>query len=239
MQRRPARRYARSQDTPDQCLPGRHSWARTDPTARLWARRVLRARQCGAGPVMHGVRSSRSAAITIRAYLGITPAVSASAYVDESAMLIGDVTVDTDSSVWPLCVIRGDVNRIRIGARTNIQDGSIIHVTHAHAALPVGNATIVGNEVTVGHQAILHGCMIEDRCLIGMGSVVMDGALIRSRVLLGARSLVPPGRELEGGYLWLGSPVRRVRPLTEPELAWIDYSAAHYVQLKDNYGPRR
>ena len=176
--------------------------------------------------------------MTIRSYLDVTPSIAASAYVDESAVLIGDIAIGQDSSIWPLCVIRGDVNRIRIGARTNVQDGSIIHVTHRHAALPAGNATTIGSGVTIGHQATLHGCTVEDRCLIGMGSVVLDGALIRSHVLLGARSLVPEGGELEGGYLWFGTPVRRVRLLTAAELAWIDYSADHYVQLKDDYRPR-
>jgi len=155
--------------------------------------------------------------------------------VDESALVIGDVHVGDGSSVWPLCVIRGDVNGIRIGQRSNIQDGSIIHVTHKHAACPAGSATVIGNEVTIGHQVILHGCAVEDRCIIGMGSVVMDGALIRSGVLLGARSLVPEGRELAGGYLWLGIPARRMRPLTQAEYAWLEYSAAHYVRLKDDY----
>ncbi len=173
--------------------------------------------------------------MTIRAYRDNLPRVAASAYVDESAVVIGDVHVGDDSSVWPLCVIRGDVNLVRIGRRTNIQDGSVIHVTHRHAANPAGNATIVGDEVTVGHRVILHGCTIEDCCLIGMGSVVMDGALIRSRVLLGARSLVPEGHELEGGYLWLGTPVRRVRALTNAETIWLNSAAAHYVQLKDDY----
>ncbi len=173
--------------------------------------------------------------MAIRAYRNNLPSVAASAYVDESAVVIGDVNVGEDSSVWPLCVIRGDVNLIRIGRRTNIQDGSVIHVTHKHAANPAGKAAIIGDEVTVGHRVILHGCTIEDYCLIGMGSVVMDGALIHSRVLLGAGSLVPEGCELQGGYLWLGTPARRVRALTDAEIAWLNSAAAHYVRLKDDY----
>ncbi len=173
--------------------------------------------------------------MTIRSFLGATPAVDTTAYVDETAVLLGDVALGEHSSVWPLCVIRGDVNRISIGMRTNIQDGSIIHVTHRHTEHPSGHATCIGSEVTVGHRVVLHGCKIEDQCLIGMGSIVMDGALVRSRVLLGAGSLVPEGHELEGGYLWLGTPARRVRSLTASELAWIGYSADHYVRLKDQH----
>ncbi len=173
--------------------------------------------------------------MAVRAYRGIVPSIAASAYVDETALVIGDVVIGADSSIWPMCSIRGDVNCIRIGARTSIQDGSVIHVTHRHAARPEGHATIVGDDVTVGHQVILHGCTIESRCLIGMGSIVMDGAVIRSGALLGAGSLVPEGKELEGGYLWLGRPAKRARALTAEELRWFDYSARHYVQLKNDY----
>ncbi len=173
--------------------------------------------------------------MAIRAYGQIHPVISPTAYVDESAQIIGDVHIGEESSIWPQCVVRGDVNSIRIGRQSNIQDGCIIHVTHKHAARPAGNATVIGDKVTVGHRVILHGCTVEDRCLVGMGSVIMDGAVIRSGVLLGACSLVPEGRELEGGYLWLGTPARRVRPLTQTESDWLDYSAMHYVRLKDNY----
>lgn len=170
----------------------------------------------------------------LRAYKGISPRIGANAFVDESAVAIGDVEIGADSSIWPLCVVRGDVNRIRIGARTNIQDGSILHVTHPRSDHP-GHATIVGDDVTVGHRVTLHGCTVEDRCLIGMGSSILDGAIIRSQVLLGAGSLVTEGKELEGGYLWMGRPARRVRALTAEELAWFTYSARHYVKLKNDY----
>lgn len=171
----------------------------------------------------------------LRSYRGKTPRIEASTYVDPQATVIGDVIVGPDSSVWPQCVVRGDVNRIRIGARTNIQDATVIHVTHPHAGEPEGHATIIGDEVTIGHHVIVHGCTIEDRCLIGMGSILLDGAVLRRNVLLGAGSLVTEGKELEGGYLWMGRPARRVRSLTEAELAWLSYSAAHYVRLKDTY----
>ena len=173
--------------------------------------------------------------MSVRNYKNISPQISSSAYVDESAVIIGDVVIGEDSSVWPMAVARGDVNHIRIGNRTSIQDGSVLHVTHPHAAVPEGHPLLIGNEVTIGHNVTLHGCTIRDRCLIGMGSTVLDGAVLEEGVLLGAGSLVPPGKTLEGGYLWIGSPVKRARPLTEAEKEWLGYSAAHYVRLKNSY----
>lgn len=171
----------------------------------------------------------------IRPYKDIIPRIAPSAYVDESAVVIGDVVIGADSSILPTCVVRGDVNKIRIGARTNIQDGGVVHVTHKHAGHPAGYPTIIGNGVTVGHKVILHGCTVEDCCLIGMGSILLDGSIIRSHVLLAAGSLVPTDKELEGGYLWMGSPVKKTRPLTDKELRWFDYLASHYVALKNDY----
>lgn len=171
----------------------------------------------------------------LRPYLNHHPRLGARAFVDDSAQVIGDVEIGDDSSVWPMCVVRGDVNSIRIGARTNVQDGSVIHVTHRSTARPEGRATIIGDEVTIGHKVILHACTIESGCLIGMGSIVMDDAVLRAGVLLGAGSLVTEGKELKGGYLWMGRPVKRVRPLTEAERALFAYSARHYVKLKDDY----
>ena len=173
--------------------------------------------------------------MSIRSYKNKNPALGARVYVDESAAVIGDVTLGEDASVWPQCAIRGDVNYIRIGARSNIQDGTVIHVTHDHAAVPGGRPTIVGNDVTVGHQCVLHACTIEDLCLVGMGSQILDGAVLRRYVLLGAGSLVTEGKELEGGYLYVGRPAKRVRELTEKEKAWFDYSAKHYMKLKNEY----
>ena len=173
--------------------------------------------------------------MTLRPYKGILPQLGARAYVDESATVIGDAQIGADSSIWPMCSIRGDVNHIRIGARTNIQDNSVIHVTHRYSELLEGMATIVGDDVTVGHQCVLHACTIGNRCLVGMGSIVLDGAVLHDGVLLGAGSLVTEGKELEGGYLWLGRPAKRARALTEKEMAWFEYSAKHYVKLKDDY----
>ncbi len=173
--------------------------------------------------------------MAIRPYNGILPKIAPSAYIDEQAAVIGDVEIGEDSSVWPMCSIRGDVNLIRIGRRTSIQDNTVIHVTHRHKELPEGRPTVIGDDVTVGHQCVLHACTIEDRCLIGMGSIILDGARLRAGVLLGAGSLVTEGKDLEGGYLWLGRPAKRVRALTEQELAWFEYSARHYVKLKNEY----
>ena len=173
--------------------------------------------------------------MTIRSYKGKSPNIDARAYVDESAAVIGHVELGEDVSIWPMCSIRGDVNEISIGARSNIQDGSVIHVTHRFSELPDGHATRIGSDVTVCHKVMLHGCTIEDLCLIGMDSIVLDGAIIRSRVLLGAGSLVPEGKELEGGYLWLGRPAKKMRELTEQELKWFEYSARNYVKLKNDY----
>ena len=173
--------------------------------------------------------------MTIKSFQGISPTITDSVYIDDSALVIGDVTIGADSSIWPMTVVRGDVNKIIIGSNTNIQDGSILHVTHPHQKHPDGFALHVGNNVTVGHKVILHGCVIEDNCLIGMGSIIMDGAVVHSHVLVGAGSLVSPGKELESGYLYLGSPVKKLRPLTSEESAWIDYSASHYKKLKNRY----
>jgi len=171
----------------------------------------------------------------IRAYKNILPTITDSVYVDEAACVIGDVFIGEDSSVWPMAVVRGDVNTIRIGQRTNIQDGSILHVTHAGPLSPGGFSLTIGSDVTIGHNVVLHACTVEDLCLIGMGSVVLDGAVIKEGAMVGAGSVVSPGKELEGGYLYLGSPARKVRALTEKEKEFLPYSAKHYVKLKDDY----
>lgn len=173
--------------------------------------------------------------MTVRNFEDSAPQIAPSAYIDASALVIGAVTIGEDASLWPKVVARGDVNTIAIGARTNVQDGTILHVSHDSEFAPGGFALNIGADVTVGHQAILHGCTVEDRCLIGMAATVMDGAVVRSGAIVGAGSLVPPGRELEGGYLWVGSPARRVRALRAGEAAFLDYSAAHYVQLKNRH----
>ncbi|MFT6915217.1 MAG: carbonic anhydrase/acetyltransferase-like protein (isoleucine patch superfamily) [Motiliproteus sp.] len=169
----------------------------------------------------------------IRTYQGMTPVLGERVLVDPSAVVLGDVEIGTDSSIWPLVVLRGDMHRIRIGTRSSIQDGSVLHITHAGPYNPDGFPLLIGSEVTVGHQAMLHGCTIGDRVLVGMGSMVMDGAVIESEVVLGAGSLVPPGKRLESGYLYVGRPAKQVRPLTEKELSYFSYTAGNYVKLKD------
>ena len=171
----------------------------------------------------------------IRPYQGVNPVIGDSVYIDESAVVIGDVTIGDDCSIWPLTAIRGDVNKITIGSRTNIQDGSVLHVTHPYPDVPDGFLLHVGNNVTVGHKVILHGCHVGDNCLIGMGSTIMDGAIVHPGVMIGAGSLVAPNKELESGYLYVGSPAKKVRALTDKEQGWLDYSATHYVNLKNKY----
>jgi len=171
----------------------------------------------------------------IRSFEDKTPAIAPDAWVHETALIIGDVTLDPRASIWPYCVVRGDVHRIEIGTETNIQDGCILHVSHDSRFNPGGAALTVGARVTVGHQAVLHGCQIGDLCLIGIGARVLDGAVLEPRTMLGAGALVPPGRVIEGGYLWVGSPARRVRPLTDEELEYLDYSAEHYLRLTERH----
>lgn len=173
--------------------------------------------------------------MAIRPFEQHTPQIHATVYVDDTALVIGDVEIGEDSSIWPMSVIRGDIQRIRIGARTSIQDGSVIHVTHDSRFCPGGQPTLIGNDVTVGHKVILHACTIEDYCLIGMGSIIMDKAVVRSRVTIGAGSVVPPGKVLESGFLYVGSPVKQVRPLNERELEFLEYSAQNYRRLRERH----
>ena len=168
-------------------------------------------------------------------YLDHVPSLGADVYLHDSAQLIGDVTLGDDCSVWCNAVVRGDVNRIVIGRGTSIQDLSMCHVTHRSAGKPAGSPLVIGDYVTVGHAAILHGCTIGNECLVGMGSIVMDDAVLEERVMLGAGSLVPPGKRLESGWLYVGRPVAALRRLSEAEMAFLRYSAEHYVRLKNSY----
>ncbi|XCW72303.1 gamma carbonic anhydrase family protein [Kosakonia cowanii] len=155
--------------------------------------------------------------------------------VDPTSVVVGDVRMAEDVGIWPLVVIRGDVNYVAIGARTNIQDGSVLHVTHKSSYNPEGNPLLIGEDVTVGHKVMLHGCAIGHRVLVGMGSIVLDGAVIEDEIMIGAGSLVPQNKRLESGYLYLGSPVKQIRPLTEAEIEGLKYSANNYVKWKDEY----
>ena len=173
--------------------------------------------------------------MAIRTYQEFTPQLGERVFVDASAVVLGDVHIGSDSSVWPLVVIRGDMHRIRIGERSSIQDGSVLHITHAGPFNPDGYPLIIGDEVTVGHNVTLHGCTLGNRILVGMGSIIMDGAVVQDEVVIGAGSLVPPGKVLESGFLYVGSPVKQARPLTDKERNFFSYSAGNYVRLKDQH----
>jgi len=168
-------------------------------------------------------------------YLQKKPQIAARAFVHSNAVIIGDVRVGEDSSIWPFVCARGDMHTIKIGERTSIQDGCILHVTHKGKYTQEGFGVSIGDDVTVGHRVILHGCTIHSFSLIGMGSTLLDGVVVESDVLLGAGSLVLPGKTLTGGYLWAGSPAQKKRLLTDEEKAFIRYSAENYVKLKDQY----
>ena len=173
--------------------------------------------------------------MTVRSYQGTTPKQGNAVFIDPTAVVLGDVELGDDVSVWPLTVIRGDMHRIRIGCRSSIQDGSVLHITHAGPFNPDGFPLIIGDDVTVGHQAMLHGCTIGSRVLVGMGAMVMDGAVVEDDVIIGAGSLVPPGKTLESGHLYVGRPVKQARALTEKEMSFFTYTAGNYVKLKDKH----
>ena len=173
--------------------------------------------------------------MSIRSYNSIKPTIGNNVYIDEQSAVIGDVHIGNDSSVWPFTSIRGDVNKIRIGQRINIQDNSTLHVSHDSDYQLGGVPTLIGDDVTVGHQVILHACTIGNRCLIGMGSLIMDKVTVGDDTIIGAGSLVTQGKMLEGGYLYIGRPAKRVRALNNEEKAYLKYSAKHYVRLKNKY----
>ena len=165
----------------------------------------------------------------IRSHRGRVPQIAASAYIDPQAVVIGDVSIGELSSVWPCTVIRGDVNWIRVGSRTNIQDGSVLHVMRDTHPLQLGDA------VTIGHGVILHGCTIESRVLIGMGSVLLNGARIGEGSIVAAGTLVPEGTVVPPGSLFMGHPGKFRRALTPEDLAGIDAYAARYVEYSETY----
>lgn len=172
--------------------------------------------------------------MTIRSFNEILPSIAATAYIDPQAVVIGDVTMGEDSSIWPCAVARGDVNSICIGARTNIQDGAVLHVSH-DSDFGVGYGLSIGNDVTVGHNATLHACTIDDEVLIGMNATVLDGAHVPTHCIIGANSLVAPGKKLESGWLYMGIPAKPVRQLSEKDISFFKYSASHYVKLMQKY----
>ena len=171
----------------------------------------------------------------IRSYLGHTPLLGARVMIDPSAVVLGDLELGDDVSVWPQCAIRADMHRIRIGNRTNIQDNSVLHITHAGPFNEAGCPLVIGSDVTVGHSVVLHGCTLGDRVLVGIGSVVMDGATVQDEVMIGAGSLITAGKTLATGWLYAGSPAKPVREITPREREFLSYSAANYVKLKNTF----
>ncbi|WP_439106614.1 gamma carbonic anhydrase family protein [Congregibacter sp.] len=172
---------------------------------------------------------------SLRSFQGDTPQLGNRVLIDPSAVVSGDVVLGDDVSVWPGTIIRGDMHAIRIGARTSVQDGSVLHITHASDFNPAGWPLTIGEEVTIGHNATLHGCTLGDRILVGMGAIVMDGAVVEDNVVIAAGALVTPKKRLQSGYLYAGSPAKQIRELSEKEMAFFSYSAGNYVRLKDRH----
>lgn len=173
--------------------------------------------------------------MTIRAYLNHVPQLGERVYVDEAAVVIGKVNLADEVSIWCGAVVRGDVNTIQIGKRSNVQDGSVLHVTGGSANHPAGSPLIIGEDVTIGHHVTLHGCIIGNRVLVGMGAIVLDDAVIEDDVMIGAGSLVPPRKRLQSGLMYMGSPAKAVRELTEAEKAFLRQSAQNYVATAAAY----
>jgi carbonic anhydrase/acetyltransferase-like protein (isoleucine patch superfamily) len=173
--------------------------------------------------------------MNIRSFENNLPQIDRTAYIDAASTVIGNVKIGSNSSIWPNTVIRGDVNTITIGSNTNIQDGSILHCTHDGPYTSGGQGLVIGNNITVGHMVMLHAATIDDYCLIGMNAVLLDKCHIESYTLIAAGSLVPQGKRLESGFLWMGQPVKKIRHLNQDERDNIAYSAEHYVKLSKKY----
>lgn len=173
--------------------------------------------------------------VTIRPFQNVMPRLGANVYIDPAAQVIGDVAIGDDASLWPGAVARGDVHWIRIGARTNVQDGAILHVTHAGEFTDDGFPLVIGADVTIGHAAVVHACTIADACLIGMHATVLDGVVVGRHSMIGAGAVVTPGKTVGEGELWVGNPARCVRTLSDAEIGRLYYSAQHYVRLKNLY----
>jgi carbonic anhydrase/acetyltransferase-like protein (isoleucine patch superfamily) len=170
-----------------------------------------------------------------RPYRGIHPTLGPGVYVDPDAVVIGDVVLGPDVSIWPMAVVRGDVNYIRIGARSNVQDGSVLHVTRPYPGSDAGWPLLIGEDVVIAHGVTVHGCAIGNRVLVGIGAIVLDGAVVEDDVMIAAGTVVPPGKRLESGGLYMGNPARRARDITDAERARIPVMAGFYIDLKDEY----
>ncbi|NMH60592.1 gamma carbonic anhydrase family protein [Alteromonas ponticola] len=173
--------------------------------------------------------------MTIRQYQSITPHLGDNVYIDELALIAGDVILADDVSIWPFVAARGDVNKITIGARSNVQDGTVLHVTRKTPANPEGYPLEIGEDVTIGHKCMLHGCKLGNRILVGMGAIIMDNVVVEDDVFIGAGTLVPPNKRLQSGYLYVGNPMQKKRPLKEAEINFLKQSAINYVELKNDY----
>ena len=178
---------------------------------------------------------SHFTATSLRSFEGKKPQLGQRVLIDPSAVVLGDVVLGDDVSVWPQAAIRGDMQRIRVGARTSVQDGCVLHITHAGPFNPDGWPLQIGCDVTIGHNATLHGCEVGDRVLVGMGTTIMDGAAVASDVVIAAGALVTPGKHLRSGYLYAGSPAREKRALSAGEMSYFTYSSNNYVGLKDRH----
>jgi gamma-carbonic anhydrase len=168
---------------------------------------------------------------SIITYQGKTPKIDPTAFIAPGARLIGDIEIGPNSSIWYNCVLRGDVNRIRIGARTNIQDGTVIHVDSPRLGNEAGLPTIIGDDVLIGHMVMLHGSILHDRAFVGLSSVVMDGCTIESDGMLAAGALLSPGKIIGAGQLWIGRPAKMLRDLSPEEIAGNRKGVAHYAHL--------
>lgn len=171
----------------------------------------------------------------LRKFKESKPVLGAAVFVDETAVVIGGVTLGDDVSIWPTAVVRGDVESIRIGKGTNVQDGSVLHVSHAGDYSDKGHPLTIGEGVTIGHKAVVHACTVGNYCLVGIGAIILDDAILEDYVMLGAGALVPPGKRLESGFLYVGVPAKQVRPLKDSEKEFLEYSYKHYIQLKNEY----
>ncbi|MEJ2042218.1 MAG: gamma carbonic anhydrase family protein [Reinekea sp.] len=173
--------------------------------------------------------------MAIYSFRGKQPQIGARVMISPESYVLGNVTLGDDSSVWPAAIVRGDMNTITIGQRTSVQDGAVLHITHASDYNPGGFPLTIGDDVTIGHQACLHGCTIGNQVLVGIGSTVLDGAVVEDQVIIAAGTLVPPDKRLESGYMYKGSPAQKARPLSDKEKSFFKYTAGNYVKLKNEY----